>query len=87
MPLYVRNWEPGDQFQRCGHAGKEKVKSLFQEQRVAALGKAALASGCRRRRNRLGSPLRGCVPSLRPQRPAGNGFASCIGRNHEAAGE
>jgi tRNA(Ile)-lysidine synthetase-like protein len=32
--LYVRNWEPGDQLQRLGHTGKEKVKSLFQEHRV-----------------------------------------------------
>jgi tRNA(Ile)-lysidine synthase len=33
-PLYVRNWEPGDQIQRCGHQGAEKLKSLFQEYRV-----------------------------------------------------
>lgn len=32
--LYVRNWEPGDRFQRSGHAGPEKVKSLFQEHRI-----------------------------------------------------
>jgi tRNA(Ile)-lysidine synthase len=33
-PLYVRNWQPGDQLQRLGHTGKDKVKSLFQEHRV-----------------------------------------------------
>jgi tRNA(Ile)-lysidine synthase len=33
-PLYVRNWEPGDGLQRAGHAGVEKVKTLFQEHRV-----------------------------------------------------
>jgi tRNA(Ile)-lysidine synthase len=33
-PLYVRNWEPGDEIQRPGHAGAEKIKSLFQEYRV-----------------------------------------------------
>jgi tRNA(Ile)-lysidine synthase len=33
-PLYVRNWEPGDALQRSGHAGTEKVKTLFQEHRV-----------------------------------------------------
>lgn len=32
--LYVRNWEPGDELQRPGHCGAEKIKSLFQEQRV-----------------------------------------------------
>lgn len=33
-PLYVRNWEPGDALQRTGHTGVEKVKTLFQENRV-----------------------------------------------------
>jgi tRNA(Ile)-lysidine synthase len=32
--LYARNWEPGDELQRPGHEGAEKVKSLFQEHRV-----------------------------------------------------
>ena len=33
-PLFVRNWEPGDDMQRAGHRTAEKVKSLFQEFRV-----------------------------------------------------
>jgi tRNA(Ile)-lysidine synthase len=33
-PLSVRSWEPGDAFQRSGHTGPEKVKSLFQEYRI-----------------------------------------------------
>jgi tRNA(Ile)-lysidine synthase len=32
--LYVRNWEPGDELHRPGHERAEKIKSLFQEQRV-----------------------------------------------------
>lgn len=32
--VYVRNWEPGDQLQRQGHSSGEKIKSLFQEQRI-----------------------------------------------------
>ena len=32
--LAVRNWEPGDELQRPGHIGAEKIKSLFQEYRV-----------------------------------------------------
>jgi tRNA(Ile)-lysidine synthase len=32
--LAVRNWQPGDQLHRAGHAQPEKVKSLFQEERV-----------------------------------------------------
>ncbi len=32
--LAVRNWEPGDELQRPGHKGAEKIKSLFQEHRV-----------------------------------------------------
>lgn len=32
--LRVRNWEPGDQICRTGHSGPEKIKALFQEQRV-----------------------------------------------------
>jgi tRNA(Ile)-lysidine synthetase-like protein len=34
-PLYVRNWEPGDQIHRRDHQGAEKLKSLFQEYRIA----------------------------------------------------
>lgn len=34
-PLYVRNWEPGDQIHRQGRQGAEKLKFLFQEYRVA----------------------------------------------------
>ncbi|HEX3680946.1 MAG TPA: tRNA lysidine(34) synthetase TilS [Bryobacteraceae bacterium] len=33
--LIARNWEPGDELQRPGHKGAEKIKSLFQEHRVA----------------------------------------------------
>ncbi|MDQ2773533.1 MAG: tRNA lysidine(34) synthetase TilS [Acidobacteriota bacterium] len=33
-PLYVRNWEPGDDLQRPGHHGPQKLKSLFQEYKV-----------------------------------------------------
>ncbi len=33
-PLYVRNWEPGDQVHRPGHSRPEKLKSLFGEHRV-----------------------------------------------------
>lgn len=32
--LTVRNWEPGDEYQRAGHTHAEKVKTLFQEERV-----------------------------------------------------
>ena len=32
--LFARNWEPGDELQRPGHKGAEKIKSLFQQQRV-----------------------------------------------------
>jgi tRNA(Ile)-lysidine synthase len=32
--LAVRNWEPGDAYQRLGHRGTEKLKVLFQEQKV-----------------------------------------------------
>jgi tRNA(Ile)-lysidine synthase len=32
--LFARNWEPGDELQRPGHKGTEKIKSLFQEHRV-----------------------------------------------------
>ena len=34
LPLVVRHWRPGDQYQRVGHAGPEKLKKLFQEFRV-----------------------------------------------------
>lgn len=30
----VRNWEPGDEIQRAGHAQPEKIKTLFQEYRI-----------------------------------------------------
>ncbi len=33
-PLFVRNWEAGDQLQRPGHRQPEKIKTLFQEGRV-----------------------------------------------------
>lgn len=33
-PLYVRNWEPGDQIQRPGHSRPEKLKTLFGEYRI-----------------------------------------------------
>lgn len=32
-PLVLRNWQPGDRFQRPGHA-PEKIKTLFQENRI-----------------------------------------------------
>jgi tRNA(Ile)-lysidine synthase len=32
--LFARNWEPGDELQRAGHKGAEKIKSLFQQHRV-----------------------------------------------------
>ncbi len=32
--IRVRNWEPGDEVQRQGHRGAEKIKSLFQQERV-----------------------------------------------------
>ncbi len=32
--LLVRNWEPGDELHRPGHASAEKVKTLFQEERI-----------------------------------------------------
>jgi tRNA(Ile)-lysidine synthase len=32
--LTLRNWRPGDQYQRRGHSGAEKIKTLFQEFRV-----------------------------------------------------
>jgi tRNA(Ile)-lysidine synthase len=33
-PLVLRNWRPGDHYQRQGHAGPEKIKDLFQEYRI-----------------------------------------------------
>jgi tRNA(Ile)-lysidine synthetase-like protein len=33
-PLLVRNWEPGDELRRSGHQSFEKIKRLFQENRV-----------------------------------------------------
>lgn len=32
--LYVRNWRPGDVFQRAGHHSAEKIKTLFQSGKV-----------------------------------------------------
>jgi tRNA(Ile)-lysidine synthase len=32
--LYIRNWEPGDEYLRTGHEKPEKIKSLFQEHRI-----------------------------------------------------
>jgi tRNA(Ile)-lysidine synthase len=32
--MEVRNWRPGDQYQRAGHAAPEKIKFLFHEARV-----------------------------------------------------
>jgi len=32
--LEVRNWRPGDQYQRVGQSRKQKVKTLFQKDRV-----------------------------------------------------
>ena len=34
--LHVRNWRPGDQFERAGHSGEAavKIKTLFQEYRI-----------------------------------------------------
>ena len=32
--LEVRNWRPGDQYQRVGQSGKQKIKVLFQKTRV-----------------------------------------------------
>jgi tRNA(Ile)-lysidine synthase len=34
-PLVVRNWRPGDALKRPGHRNPEKLKSLFQEHRIA----------------------------------------------------
>jgi tRNA(Ile)-lysidine synthetase-like protein len=33
-PLYVRNWEPGDEIHRPGHKQPEKLKALFGEHRI-----------------------------------------------------
>ena len=30
----IRNWEPGDKFQRIGSSSPEKIKTLFQENRI-----------------------------------------------------
>jgi tRNA(Ile)-lysidine synthase len=32
--LEVRNWRPGDQYQRMGQSRKQKIKMLFQENRI-----------------------------------------------------
>jgi tRNA(Ile)-lysidine synthase len=33
-PLQVRNWQPGDALHRPGHGAPEKIKALFQQQRI-----------------------------------------------------
>ena len=33
-PLEVRNWRPGDQYRPAGHLGDEKMKILFQRERI-----------------------------------------------------
>jgi len=33
-PLWLRNWRPGDRYRPVGHAGPEKLKTLFQQNRV-----------------------------------------------------
>jgi tRNA(Ile)-lysidine synthase len=33
-PLEVRNWRPGDEYQRVGSHGEERIKFLFQEHRI-----------------------------------------------------
>jgi tRNA(Ile)-lysidine synthase len=33
-PLELRNWRPGDQYQRVGRSGPEKVKTLFQTAKI-----------------------------------------------------
>jgi tRNA(Ile)-lysidine synthase len=32
--LEIRNWRPGDRLQPMGRAGEEKIKTLFQEERI-----------------------------------------------------
>jgi tRNA(Ile)-lysidine synthetase-like protein len=32
--LEIRNWRPGDQYQRVGQSRKQKIKNLFQQARV-----------------------------------------------------
>ncbi len=32
--LHLRNWRPGDQFERYGHPGAVKIKTLFQDFRI-----------------------------------------------------
>jgi tRNA(Ile)-lysidine synthase len=32
--LELRNWRPGDQYQPAGSAGREKIKTLFQQARI-----------------------------------------------------
>jgi tRNA(Ile)-lysidine synthase len=39
-PLSLRIWQPGDRYQPCGHKGQKKLKSLFQEGRIAAWDRA-----------------------------------------------
>jgi tRNA(Ile)-lysidine synthase len=34
VPLVLRNWRPGDRYQRQGHTGTEKIKTLFQEHQI-----------------------------------------------------
>lgn len=32
--LIVRNWEPGDEYQRAGHLSSHKLKALFQQEKI-----------------------------------------------------
>lgn len=32
--LVVRNWEPGDEYRRTGHLGSQKIKALFQQEKI-----------------------------------------------------
>jgi tRNA(Ile)-lysidine synthase len=34
LAVFVRNWEPGDRLWRAGHSGPEKIKALFQQEKV-----------------------------------------------------
>jgi len=35
VPLVLRNWRPGDQFQPAGHRKVHKLKRLLNEQRIS----------------------------------------------------
>jgi tRNA(Ile)-lysidine synthase len=34
LSLEIRNWRPGDQYQRVAQSRKQKIKSLFQQDRI-----------------------------------------------------